>query len=150
MNRILAAIDFSEVSPRIVGAAAELAKRFDADLWLVHAAAPDPEFVGFEVGPESVRDKRARELRAEHRQLQQFAADLRDRGLRAHALLVQGATVETVIGEARKLDAQLIVVGSHGRGMLMRAVLGSVSEGLVRHSPCPVLVIPARADAAGV
>jgi len=147
MKRILAAVDYSEFSPRIVGAAAELAERFDADLWLVHAAAPDPDFVGFEVGPDSVRDKRARELRSEHRQLQQFATDLRDRGLRAHALLVQGPTVETIIAEATKLDAQLIVVGSHGRGMLMRAVLGSVSEGLVRHASCPVLVVPARSEA---
>ncbi len=148
MKRILAAIDFSEASPRVVGTAAELAEKFDADLWLVHVAAGEPEFVGYDVGPESVREKRARELRAEHRELQQFASDLRDRGLRAHALLVEGPTVDTLLAEARRRDAELVVIGSHGRGMLLRAVLGSVSEGLVRRAPCPVLVIPARGDAA--
>lgn len=146
MNKILAAVDFSGISAQVVGVTAEMAERFAGEVWLVHVAAPDPDFVGFGVGPDGVREKRARELRAEHRQLQQMAEDLRDRGLEAHARLIQGPTVETLVAEAQRLDVGLIVVGSHGRGLLSRAVLGSVSEGVMRRASCPVLVIPARRD----
>ena len=72
-----------------------------------------------------------------------MAADLQSRGISAHGLLVQGPTVETILTERERLQADTIVLGSHGRGALFRALLGSVSEGVVRATPCPVLVVPA-------
>lgn len=145
MQQILAAVDFSEVSSRVVEQAARLAEAFSAELSLVHVAAPDPEFVGYDAGPESVRGQRAAELRSEHRELQAMAEALRERGLRARALLIQGPTVEKLVEEIARLDADVAVLGSHGRGALMRALLGSVSEGVIRGASCPVLVVPSRA-----
>jgi len=43
---------------------------------------------------------------------------------------------------ARKVEADLLVVGSHGKGPMKRLFLGSVSEGVLRRAPCPVLVVP--------
>lgn len=146
MQNVLAAVDFSEVSDRVVERAHELALAFSAELYLVHVAAPDPEFVGYEAGPESVRTQRAQELRQEHRDLQARAAALRARGVRAHALLIQGPTVDKLVEEIERLAADMVVLGSHGRGALLRALLGSVSEGVIRRSPCPVLVVPSRAE----
>ena len=143
MKTILAALDFSPVSKQVVEQAASLAERFSAELTLVHVAAPDPEFVGYEAGPQTVRDSRAREVRAEHRKLQETAESLRARGLSAHALLIQGPSVEKLLAEADRLHADVIVVGSHGHGALHRALLGSVSEGLVRGARVPVLLVPA-------
>lgn len=145
MQHVLAAVDFSEVSERVIEQAALLAEAFSADVSLVHVAAPDPEFVGYEAGPESVREARARELRGEHRELQAMAEGLRQRGLEAKALLIQGPTVEKLVEEIGRLQADVVVMGSHGRRALMRALLGSVSEGVIRHAACPVLVVPARA-----
>lgn len=142
MKRILAAIDFSEITAKLVEQAAVLAEAFKGTLYLVHVAAPNPDFAGYEAGPQVVRDARAQELHDEHRKLQELADALRSRQLDVKAMLIQGPTVETILGEARGLNADLIVVGSHGKGALYRALLGSVSEGVVRGATQAVLVIP--------
>lgn len=143
MRSIVVGIDFSEASSRALALAASLARRFEAKLWLVHVAAPDPDFVGYEPGPQTVRDARAAELRGEHRELQALAEGLRDEGLEATALLVQGPTAESLTGHADDVDADLLVVGSHGRGRLGRTLLGSVSDDVLHRAHRPVLVVPA-------
>jgi nucleotide-binding universal stress UspA family protein len=145
MKTILVPIDFSPVTAAVVEHAAEMALAFKAALWLLHVAAPDPDFVGYETGPQNVRDQVARELRSEHRQLQEHADALRARGIEATGLQVQGATRDTILHEAARLHADLIVLGSRGHGALRRALLGSISEGVLHHATCPVLVIPAAA-----
>jgi len=145
MKNILAAVDFSEITPRVVERASQLAESLGSRLWLIHAAAPDPDFVGHDVGPSSVRDQVAKHLREEHRELQALAAGPRERGIDTTALLVQGPTVETILKEAAKLEAELIVLGSHGRGAVLRALLGSTSEGVLHKTDVPLLIVPARA-----
>jgi nucleotide-binding universal stress UspA family protein len=49
-----------------------------------------------------------------------------------------------VLSEARRLEVELIVVGSHGHGLLFDALLGSVSAAVLRHAEVPVLVVPVR------
>jgi nucleotide-binding universal stress UspA family protein len=59
-------------------------------------------------------------------------------------LLVQGATIKTILQEAIKLKSDMIVIGSHGHGALYKTLVGSVSEGVIRQASCPVVVIPAQ------
>jgi nucleotide-binding universal stress UspA family protein len=146
MHSILVPIDLSAITDRVVEQAAALAQAFSSKLCLLHVAAPDPAFVGWDPGPDVVRHQRATDLRDEHRRVQDLAEQLRARGIDAQALLVQGPTVETILDRAQKLQADLIVVGSHGHGALYRALLGSISEGMVRKSTCPVLIVPVRRD----
>jgi nucleotide-binding universal stress UspA family protein len=147
MQRILAALDFSPVTRAVVEQAASLARAYGAELTLIHAAAPEPAFVGYDVGPQTVRDARARALRTEHREIQELADELRGRGLRAKALLVQGPAIETILRESRELGADALVIGSHGHGALYDLLVGSVAKGVLRDAPCPVVVV--RAPAAG-
>lgn len=144
MKKLIAAVDFSEVTDAVVDRAAQLAQAFSAELTLIHVAAPDPDFVGYDAGPDSVRESRADELRDEHRRLQQLSERLRERGIQTRARLIQGPTVEKILAEAARTGAEAIVIGSQGHGALRRALLGSVSEGVIRDARCPVLVIPAR------
>jgi nucleotide-binding universal stress UspA family protein len=58
----------------------------------------------------------------------------------AESLVVPGDAVTALIRAAEELPASVIVAGTHGRGGLKRALLGSVSDHLVRHAPCPVLL----------
>ena len=144
MNNILAAIDFSDVSPRIVDKAAEIAKRFDSKLWLIHIAAPDPDFVGYGTGPQCERDWKAKTLKKEHRYLHDRALELKQNGIDVTPLLIQGATVETILQKASKLKAEMIVIGSHGHGALYKTLVGSVSEGVIHKATCPVLIVPVK------
>ncbi|MBI3924121.1 MAG: universal stress protein [Armatimonadetes bacterium] len=144
MNNILAGIDFSDVSPAVIDRSAHLARALSCQLWLVHVAAPDPDFVGYSAGPQGVRDQVASALRQEHRELQAEADRLRETGVNTAALLLQGPTVDTLIDEAERLEAGWVVVGSHGRGALYHLLVGSVTDGLIRRARCPVVVVPVR------
>jgi len=146
MKQVLAAVDFSELSEAVIERATGLARVFNAKLTLLHVAAGDPEFVGYDAGPQVVRDSRADQLRAEHHQLQERSEQLRAEGIETEALLVEGPTIETILEKARDLPADLIVLGSHGKGALKSALLGSVSQGVLRKAPCPLLVIPMAHD----
>lgn len=142
MQNILVAVDFSETTEEILERALGMATAFSAKLWLVHAAAPAPEFIGYDAGPQTVRNAVAAEFREEHRRLQELAAGLRNRGVTATAILAQGATVEAVLEEAEKLEVDLIVLGASRHGALHRVLQGSVSEGVIRQAPCPLLLVP--------
>ncbi len=142
MKNILVAIDFSDISDALIAKACEIAGSFSCQLWMIHVAAPDPEFVGYAVGPQHVRDWRASTLRREHQILQKKAEDIEKTGIDVTPLLVQGPTIESILSEAAKLEADLIVVGSHGHSAFFETVVGTVSHGLLRRSPYPLLIIP--------
>ncbi|MEE4300614.1 MAG: universal stress protein [Pseudomonadales bacterium] len=139
---ILAAIDFSSVTPCMLDALVRLPLAKDAHVYLVHAAEPDPDFVGWDAGPDTVRDQVAAMFHREHRELEGHAESLRDKGLTVTALLIQGATVDVILKEADKLDADMIVVGTHGHGAAYDLIVGSISSGIIRKSKVPVLVVP--------
>lgn len=143
MKNILAAVDFSPVSGAVIEQATALAQAFRAALWLLHVAAPDPDFIGYESGPQSVRRSVAAGLHEDHRRLQDQSAALRERGVDCTALLVQGATPDTIVREADRLGVDLIVLGSHGHGVIRRALIGSVSEHVLHHASRPLLIVPA-------
>lgn len=142
MKNIVVAIDLSQITPTIITQAETFALAFNSKLWLIHIAEPDPDFVGFKTGPQSKREHWAEEFRHEHQQIQDLAEQLRKKSFDAVGLLLQGATVETILKEAKKLTADLIVVGSHGRSGIEKLFVGSVSEGILKDAVCPVLVIP--------
>ena len=141
---ILVAVDLSPASENVVEAAGKIAKLTGATVYVLHAAEPEPDFVGYDAGPEVVRTQVAQELRKEHRDVQALAEKLRSDGVDATALLVRGPTVETTLKEAESLEAELIVVGTHGHGAVYDVLIGSYSAGIIRKSKLPVLVVPIR------
>jgi len=140
---LLVSIDFSAVSDAQLDIVDSLASP-DREIHLLHVTEPDPSFVGLEAGPEEVQHQVAKELQDAHDELNALADRLRAKGHTVDTLLVPGPTVQTIVEQAEKLDADVIVMGSHGRGMLFDLVVGSVSAGVMRKSPVPVLVVPAR------
>ncbi|MBK7101588.1 MAG: universal stress protein [Flavobacteriales bacterium] len=142
MKNILVPTDFSDAAHHVVQVATTLAGPLGAKIWIVHVAAPDPDFVGFDAGPQYVREQRADVLRKEHLDLQNMAKGIRDQSIEAEALLVQGPTSETLLDEVERLKIDLIVMGSHGRSGLFKALLGSVSEQVLGAIKIPVLIVP--------
>ncbi|WP_370390043.1 universal stress protein [uncultured Winogradskyella sp.] len=142
MKNILVTIDFDSGEEKLLETALTMANKFSAKVWLLHVTAPDPEFVGYDVGPQYIRDFRAEELRNEHKTLQEFAKRLEQKGIDAEGLLIQGATLEMILNEAQKLKIDLIIVGYEQHNFLYEALIGSVSSKLIKKSKIPVLVVP--------
>ena len=143
-ENILAPIDFSDVTDAVIAKTAQLAKALGAKIWLIHAAVPEPDFVGYEVGPEYIRDSAARHLREEHQMLGQYQEKLLAENVEVTAMLVPGEAVAKILQEADRLKADWIVLGSHGHGALYNLLAGSVCQGVLGKSACPVVIVPSR------
>ncbi|MBD3868560.1 MAG: universal stress protein [Acidobacteria bacterium] len=141
---ILIAVDFSEVSRKALDVVRTLPRAENAKVFVIHVAEPDPEFVGWDTGPEVVREQVAAEFHRERQQVEAMADDLRKSGIEAAGLVVQGPTVATILDEVQRRDAGLLVVGSHGHGAAYDLTVGSISTGVIRKSVVPVLVVPNR------
>lgn len=147
---ILVALDLSESSQIVVGQAKKLAKALSAKIWLLHVANLNPDLSFSPVGSAEVtlqdvggiRDTVAKKFHNEHRLLQQFGQELRSAGLDCTALLVQGSITETILNEAAKLSADMVILGSQEKGAVHRVLLGSTSEDIFHKSPVPVLIVP--------
>ncbi len=144
MKTIIAALDFSDITDTVIQTAQSMAAAHGASLYLLHVEPPEPDFVGYEPGPEHVRDAVASDVIRHFKEENTLRDSLRASGIDAHSLILQGPTAETILREAEALSASLLVIGSHGHGALKNLLLGSVGEALLRHSPCPVVVVPSR------
>jgi nucleotide-binding universal stress UspA family protein len=93
MKSVVAAIDFSPVSETVVDQALALARALGARLYLLHVAPPDPAFVGYEAGPQTVRDQVATEFHEERRRLREWQEKAEARCIEAHVLFVKGSSL---------------------------------------------------------
>ncbi|MDQ3101545.1 MAG: universal stress protein, partial [Bacteroidota bacterium] len=93
--------------------------------------------------PRYVREQQAEVLREEHAWIQKLAMGVKQHGFECDGLLVQGSTTETLLEEIDRLNADMIIMGSHGKSGLFKAFVGSVSEQVLRESRIPVLIVPA-------
>ena len=141
-KNILVAVDFNDSADKLLNYAESMADKFGAKLWIVHVAAPDPDFVGYETGPQYIRDSRADELKGDHKKLQDLCNTFISNKIQAEALLIQGSTVETLIEEINSLHADLLIVGTHHHSFLHNLFSESVSSKLFDRVKTPLLAIP--------
>ncbi len=139
-KRILLATDGSEDASTATRVAVDLANRSGAELDVVHAFEfiPAREFASVALRLRSPLGcvERGREILDE--QVEQIEGM---GGAVADARLLMGQPVGQILYAAEESDADLVVVGRRGLGSLKRLLMGSVSEGVVRHARCPVLVV---------
>lgn len=140
--KLLAALDLSTTTPAVLREARSWARRLSAQLYLVHVAAPDPDFIGYKAGPDTVRDAMARTFHREHQQIEAAAVEMRKEGIDTTALLLQGPTAESILKEAGKLSVDAILMGTRGRGAIHDLIVGSVSKQVLHKSTRPVLLVP--------
>lgn len=143
---VLICLDLSPVVDKVVEEGVALARGLGVGVLLLHVAAPEPDFVGYDESGILTRDKRAKELKAEHADLQDLAARLTAEGVQARALLVKGPTTQVILEQAERHDVRMVVVGSHGHGALHRFLIGSTTEALVRQSTRTVVVVRVHED----
>jgi len=142
MKNILVAVDLEASSHHLINSAAEQAEKSGAKVWVLHIAAPEPDFIGNEVGPQYVRDNLAEDIKTEHKLIRQYADELITKGIIAEALLIQGPTVKMILEEIEKLQIDLLIIGHRPHSFLFKLLLGENHTALVNKSKVPVLVVP--------
>jgi nucleotide-binding universal stress UspA family protein len=141
-RRLVVATDFSTGSHATIGAVEAVAGKSPLTVDLVHVL--DPVAYMVPTAPMWLEHEQARRSAA-RAQLERFAAALQkrvSRGIRVRVHLLGGAPPSEICRFAKKIGADLIIVGSHGRTGLRRAMIGSVAERVVRHAGRPVLIVP--------
>jgi nucleotide-binding universal stress UspA family protein len=139
--RLLVPTDFSGGSELAWAAARRLAAGLGAELVLVHVLVETPLY---SEGPFTMQ--RARDVFDAARvwavkTLGEWTATATAAGLSARWVVRTGVPHEEIVGAAAQERADLIVIGTHGRGGLDRALLGSVADRVIRLAPCPVVTV---------
>ncbi len=144
MKTIVAAVDFSEASDKVIAEAAAQAGAFGAKLVLLHVVEPIASYVPvgaamdvIETAPPALTEQ---DLAAQHAQLERLAAPYES----AEVTAVIGLAADEIVAQAAEHGAGLIVLGSHGHGALYHLFAGSVVTGVLKRAACPVLVVPVR------
>ncbi|MCP3979522.1 MAG: universal stress protein [bacterium] len=146
LRTILLTTDFSETSRKAVPAAKMLAKQFGAKVLLgyVEEDRLPPMVVEYmSVGIEDLLERQ--QMRAAQR-LQEFAKENFEADIEIEQRAVMGTPHVEIVRLAREADVDMIVMATHGRGFISHAVMGSTTERVMRHAPCPVLVVQDRSE----
>lgn len=136
--KILAAVDFSTATECILRAAKTYAQTLDAEVYLVHVESPEA------VSRKRDSDGACSDIKTESSRLMKNAKALQRIGVKAIPVILQGAISKMLLAEAERLEADLIIAGMHGHGVLRNRLVGSATEGILRQSKIPVLLIPER------
>lgn len=140
IQKILCPIDFSAPSRNALRYANEFAKAMNAKITLMHVIQPQPITADINVPyipPEVDLEKNAKE------DLERvIKADIHE-GISVEPLIAFGLPSDCIIEQAKKEDADLIILGTHGRTGISRLLMGSTAESVIRHAKCPVLVVKA-------
>lgn len=142
MKNILVAVDFKEGTERLLNFSQEFAQHYLAKVWIIHVSAPDPDFVGYGVGPQYVRDMRVAELKEEHHELKKYADELIYKGISAESIMLNGGTVEMLTAEIEKLHVDMLIVGHHKHGFFHKTFFGRTDVSLIEHINIPTFVVP--------
>lgn len=139
--RLLVPTDFSGGSELAWAAARRLAAGLGAELVLVHVLVETPLYSEGPFTMQRARDVFDAARRWAVKALGEWTATAAAAGLSARWVVRTGVPHEEIVGAAAQERADLIVIGTHGRGGLDRALLGSVADRVIRLAPCPVVTV---------
>ena len=143
VDRVIVPVDFSVSTSRVIETARELASALDVPMELLHAVEPIPYS---QMSYPIAIDHEAFKEHAQER-LASFAEGVElDRGVTTKVVI--GMADQVIIEAAERSVAPLVVMSSHGHSGLARALLGSTAERLLRHAPCPVMIVHDRDEEA--
>jgi nucleotide-binding universal stress UspA family protein len=163
MEKIIATIDFSSISDDVVKASAELAKAFDATLYLLHTELSENAYA-MNMAPQSFADpgiamgvgtgvgmpvedyisqaESPDQIRVDQQRLEAIKSELSKQSIKVECLVIQGELEETVLDQVHALNADMVVMGSRKHGIFHNLLFGSKSQDFIDESPCPVLIVP--------
>ena len=145
MKTILAAVDFSQITQKVVDGASALAEAMQAKLVLLNVWEPIASYVPVGAAMDVITAPvpvEPPDLNLVKERLEQFASPLRSKGLSVEILVSTALPVDEILNQSKRLAASMIVLGSHGHGALFQLFSGSVVTSVLHKSSIPVTVIP--------
>jgi nucleotide-binding universal stress UspA family protein len=142
MKTILAPVDFSSVSDAVIDAALLLARATQARIVILSVV--QPPIITSDYGPmlENIGEIISINEKSVSRRLAALAKRLRTPSLPVETVRVTGAPAALILEQAKKSDADYIVIGSHGHTALYDLLVGSTAHQVLRKASCPVMIVP--------
>jgi universal stress protein A len=142
LKKILVPVDFSDASDKALAYAVAFARQFHAKILLLHVV--HVSYMAGEYGPIDVPVLEDQLIEAAKQKIQELAKDKVPAELLEGTAVCAGPAVHEIAELAKERNTDLIILSTHGYTGLKRVMLGSVTENVVRHAPCPVLVVRER------
>ncbi|MFI5183532.1 MAG: universal stress protein [Vicinamibacteria bacterium] len=139
IKRILLPTDFSESAHHALHYAVSLAQSFGARITLLHVVENVAVSYASDLFPVPMAEVFEEVSGYARTEIAALAAEVRNQGVEVRESVVQGKPAAEILRAAAEESMDLIVLGTHGRGVLDHALFGSTTERVVRKAPCPVL-----------
>lgn len=143
-KKIICALDLADHSKLVASYASMLAKMSGASVVAVYAAPTMTQYTGFHVPPNTIDNFVGEIVNGAGKALKEFM-DENFEGVSVTSEVVVGYAAEEILAIAAREEADLIVMGTHGRTGIDRILFGSVAEKIVKNSPIPVMTIRPKA-----
>jgi nucleotide-binding universal stress UspA family protein len=141
MQKILVPTDFSDSARKALVYGVSFAKEYDAELVLLHVVETLAVGYASDLFPVPMAEVFQEISGYARKELGELAEAARGKGVRVRELVVQGKPAAEILRAAQEETIDMIVLGTHGKGVLDQALFGSTTERVVRKAPCPVLTV---------
>lgn len=142
MTKLLLALDLTENDDRLVDVARSMAQATGAHVECVHVFPPEVTAMDYLAYVPIDPKHRHEALEKAEKTVSQWVSRLGEAGVKSDGTVVSGHSAQCLLDEAEAKKVSLIVIGSHSRNFMGRALLGSTADKVVRCAQCPVLVVP--------
>lgn len=147
MKTVIALVDFSDITPRVLEEATLHARTHGARLVLVHVVPAEPAVVEFGIAsPTLLQPPSEKRIAKDYQQLLALRDSLEGSGVQVSAQQLEQADIGKVMDLCHNLAADLIVVGTHHHGALYQFLIGTYTADILKKARCPVLVVPPATD----
>jgi nucleotide-binding universal stress UspA family protein len=145
MKTIVALIDYSDLTKRIVDQAVQLTKAFQGKLILLHVVPEEPSVVELGLAsPTVLQPASERKIEKDYNQLLDLRDSLANSGVNVLVQQLEQGGVQKLLDQCRNLETDLIVMGTHHHSALYNLLVGTFTNDVLKRATCPVLVVPAE------
>ena len=159
VKSIVAGIDFSDLTDAVLQTSVSLALSSGLSIELVHAANPEADYslkyqaetqdiLGSIAAQNINHEIIAVEIKAEYlrekRKIEEIEEKIKTKGINCSSRIISGPPGAGLLSVCQIIDADFLVIGSHSKGFVQRAVMGSVADFILHNSPIPVIITPAK------
>lgn len=145
MKTVVALIDYSDLTNRIVDQAVQVTKAFQGKLILLHVVPEEPAVVELGLAsPTVMQPASERKIENDYNRLLELRDSLANSGVNVLVQQLEQGGAQKVLDQCRELETDLIVIGTHHHSALYNLLVGTFTSDVLKHATCPVMVVPAE------